>query len=67
MVDCLLCCRRAARLFAVSEIYLGRSITIAESFRRVSGELLSLFGVVMLNGLATFAGLRVPVSFPAST
>jgi hypothetical protein len=43
-------------VFAVSEIYLGRSITIAESFRRVSGELLSLFGVVMLNGLATLAG-----------
>ena len=43
-------------VFAVSEIYLGRSISIAESFRRVSGELLSLFGVVMLNGLATLAG-----------
>jgi hypothetical protein len=43
-------------VFAVSEIYLGRSITIAESFRRVSGELLNLFGVVMLNGLATLAG-----------
>ncbi len=42
-------------VFAVSEIYLGRSITIAESFRRVSGELLRLFGVVVLNGLATFA------------
>ena len=43
-------------VFAVSEIYLGRNITIAESFRRVSGELLSLFGVVVLNGLATLAG-----------
>lgn len=43
-------------VFAVSEIYLGRTITIAESFRRVSGELLNLFGVVMLNGLATLAG-----------
>jgi hypothetical protein len=43
-------------VFAVSEIYLGRSITIVESFRRVSSELLSLFGVVMLNGLATLAG-----------
>ena len=42
-------------VIAVSEIYLGRSITIIESFRRVSGELLSLFGVVMLNGLATMA------------
>jgi hypothetical protein len=42
-------------VFAVSEIYLGRSTTIAESFRRVSGELLRLFGVVVLNGLATFA------------
>lgn len=43
-------------VFAVSEIYLGRSVTITESFRRVSGELLNLFGVVMLNGLATLAG-----------
>jgi hypothetical protein len=43
-------------VFAVSEIYLGRSITIMESFRRVRAELLSLFGVVMLNGLATLAG-----------
>ncbi|MFZ3217788.1 MAG: hypothetical protein WA192_17140 [Candidatus Acidiferrales bacterium] len=40
---------------AVSELYLGRTITIVESFRRVSGELLNLLGVVMLNGLATFA------------
>jgi hypothetical protein len=47
---------QGATVVAVSEIYLGRSITIAESFRRVSGELLNLFGVVVLNGLATLAG-----------
>jgi hypothetical protein len=47
---------QGATVVAISEIYLGRSITIAESFRRVSGELLNLFGVVILNGLATVAG-----------
>lgn len=46
---------QGATVIAVSEIYLGRRITITESFRRVSGELLNLFGVVILNGLATFA------------
>ncbi len=43
-------------VIAVSEIYLGRSITIAESLRRVWGELLNLLGVAILNGLATLAG-----------
>jgi hypothetical protein len=47
---------QGATVVALSEIYLGRSITIAESFRRVKGELLNLFGVVVLNGLATLAG-----------
>jgi hypothetical protein len=46
---------QGATVIAVSEIYLGRSISITESFRRVSGELLNLFGVVILNGLATIA------------
>jgi hypothetical protein len=39
-------------IFAVSEIYLGRSVTIAQALGRVSGNLGFLFGVVALNGLA---------------
>jgi hypothetical protein len=40
-------------VFAVSELYLGRSTTIGQSLGRVRGELGSLFGVVFLNGLVT--------------
>lgn len=40
-------------VFAVSEIYLGRTTSIGASLGRMRGELLSLFGVVILNGLAT--------------
>jgi hypothetical protein len=40
-------------IFAVSELYLGRTTTIGQSLGRVRGELGSLFGVVFLNGLAT--------------
>src|ERR1700730_16660635 len=39
-------------IYAVSELYLGRSTTVGESLRRVWGQLGGLFGVVMLNGLA---------------
>jgi hypothetical protein len=39
-------------VIAVSEIYLGREITIAESLQRVRGNLGALFGVVLLYGLA---------------
>lgn len=46
---------QGATVTAVSELYLGRTITIADSFRRVRGELGSLFGVVFLNGLVTGA------------
>ncbi|MGC1687438.1 MAG: glycerophosphoryl diester phosphodiesterase membrane domain-containing protein [Candidatus Acidiferrales bacterium] len=48
---------QGATVIAVSEIYLGRPITIGESFRRVRGELGTIFGVMMLNGLATLVGL----------
>ncbi len=48
---------QGATVIAVSEIYLGRTITIGDSFRRVRGELGTIFGVMMLNGLATFVGL----------
>jgi hypothetical protein len=44
---------QGATVTAVSDLYLGRTITIADSFRRVKGELGSLFGVILLNGLAT--------------
>jgi hypothetical protein len=47
---------QGATVTAVSEIYLGREITIRESFRAVWGRLGSLFGVVILNGLATIVG-----------
>jgi hypothetical protein len=44
-------------VLAVSELYLGRTATITESFRRVWGDFGSLFGVVFLNGLAITMGL----------
>ena len=39
-------------VFAVSELYLGRTTTIGASLGRMRGQLLSLFGVILLNGLA---------------
>lgn len=50
---------QAATVFAVTDLYLGRETSISTSLRRVWDELLSLFGVVMLNGLATVAALLV--------
>lgn len=38
-------------MFAVSEIYLGRQITIAEALGKVRGHLGFLLGVILLNGL----------------
>jgi len=46
---------QGATVTAVSELYLSRTITISDSFRRVRGEVGNLFGVIMLNGLATGA------------
>lgn len=46
---------QGATVTAVSEIYLGHTITIGESFRRVRGELGTLFLVSLLSGLATGA------------
>ncbi len=43
-------------IFAVSDLYLGRTVTIAESLRRVWEELGSLLGVLILNGIAVVAG-----------
>lgn len=42
-------------VFAVSDLYLGRTTTIGASLGRMRGQLGSLFGVLMLNGLV--AGL----------
>jgi hypothetical protein len=39
-------------VFAVSELYLGRTTTIGASLGRMRGQLLSLFGVILLNGFA---------------
>lgn len=38
-------------VFAVSELYLGRPATIRGSFRKMRGKMLSLLGLVILNGL----------------
>jgi hypothetical protein len=42
---------QGATIFAVTDLYLGRTTGIGQSLRRVWGSLLSLFGVVFLNGL----------------
>jgi hypothetical protein len=47
---------QGATVTAVSELYLGRTIGIMESFRRVRGELGLLFGILFLSGLATGVG-----------
>jgi len=39
-------------VFAVSDLYLGRTTTIGVSLGRMRGQLGSLFGVIFLNGLA---------------
>jgi hypothetical protein len=39
-------------VFAVSELYLGRQTSIGASLSRMRGQLGSLFGVILLNGLA---------------
>jgi hypothetical protein len=42
-------------VYAVSELYLGRATSIRESLGRMRGQLGSLLGVVILNGLAVGA------------
>jgi hypothetical protein len=44
-------------VLAVSDLYLGRPITIAEALDRVRSHLGFLFGVIVLNGLAIAGGL----------
>jgi hypothetical protein len=43
-------------VIAVSELYLGRQTTIVQALRRVADDIVSLLGVVILNGLAIFVG-----------
>ena len=50
-------------ILAVSELYLARPTSIAESLRRVWSELGPLFGVVTLNGLAIL-GASILLIFP---
>jgi hypothetical protein len=42
-------------IYAVSDLYLGRTTTIGDSLGRMKGQLLNLLGVMILNGLATLA------------
>lgn len=44
-------------VFAVSELYLGRKTTIGACLGRMRGQLASLFGVLVLNGLAVVGGM----------
>jgi hypothetical protein len=65
-------------VLAISEIYLGRSITISEALQRVRGNLGFLFGVAVLNFLAIvgasillvipgiYVGCRLLVCVPAA-
>jgi hypothetical protein len=39
-------------IYAVSDIYLGRPTTIGASLKKMWGQLMNLFGVTLLNGLA---------------
>ncbi len=43
-------------VYAVSELYLGRTTSIGESLSRMRGEVGSLLGVIMLNGLVIMLG-----------
>jgi hypothetical protein len=45
-----------AAVFAVSDIYLGRTATVGGSFRKMRGRAAMLFGVLFLQGLAVVAG-----------
>jgi hypothetical protein len=48
-------------IFAVSELYLGRSTSIAASLKRVWADIGSLFGVLVLNGLVISVGILLLV------
>lgn len=44
-------------VYAVSDLYLGRTTTIRESLGRMRGQAMNLFGVTLLNGIAIVVGL----------
>jgi hypothetical protein len=48
---------QGAAILAITDLYLGRETGIARSLKRVWGNLLALFGVIALNGLAIAVGL----------
>jgi hypothetical protein len=47
---------QGATVSAVAELYLGRTPGIGESFRKVRGDLGTLYGVALLNGLVVLVG-----------
>ncbi|MGD0841844.1 MAG: hypothetical protein ABSA32_11855 [Candidatus Acidiferrales bacterium] len=47
---------QGATVIAVSELYLGRTTTIREAYRRVWRDVGTIFGVAVLSGLATAGG-----------
>jgi hypothetical protein len=69
---------QAAALLAVTDLYLSRPVGISDCLRRAWAELGTVFGVAILSGLATLAGLiflvipglyiycRLLVSLPAA-
>lgn len=54
---------QGATVFAVADLYLGRSTTIRESLRRARGKVLVLFLVGLLTGLAFLGGFLLLI-FP---
>lgn len=54
---------QGATVYAVSDLYLGRTATIGGSLKRMWGQLLNLFGVTILNGLAV-AGATILLIIP---
>ncbi|MBI3663040.1 MAG: hypothetical protein HY234_08335 [Acidobacteria bacterium] len=48
---------QAATVFAVSEIYLGRQITVRDAYRRVRGKLMRVIDVLFSTGLRVAIGL----------
>src|SRR5207248_8589713 len=48
-------------VFAVSDLYLGKSTTIGASLGRMRGQLGSLFGVILLNGLAVMGAFILQI------
>ena len=47
---------QAGTIYAVSELYLGRTTTIGDSLRKAWGHLANLFGVTLLNGFVVGIG-----------